>query len=89
MTTEAIIILSTIFISYIAMQIYSGILSKRNHRLKMQLERNKQVYAFRMRLIHEMPNVWNAMPDYETMLRSDKPLIASEWVNVDKLVNLN
>jgi len=60
------------------------------HELKMKQERNKQLYAFRMRLIHEFGNdITEVMPEHRQMLDSDKPLVASEWVDVDKLVNLN
>jgi len=70
-------------------------LSKREHRLKMELERIEQVYHFRMRMMYvfganwSIDNVADFMPSYEEMVKSDKPLVASEWVNVDKLVNLN
>lgn len=63
---------------------------KRLHALEMKLERNKQLYAFRMRLLHEFgSDITEAMPEHRQMLDSDKPLVASEWVDVDKLVNLN
>jgi len=70
-------------------------LAKRKHELDMELERIEQVYHFRMRMMYvfganwSIDNVADFMPSYEAMVKSDKPLVASEWVNVDKLVNLN
>lgn len=63
---------------------------ERLHELEMKQERNKQLYAFRIRLLHEFgSDITEAMPEHRQMLDSDKPLVASEWVDVDKLVNLN
>jgi len=60
------------------------------HELLLRAERNKQVYAFRMRIIHEYPiHVAEKMPSYEAMMFSDKPLTVKEWIDVDEFVNLN
>lgn len=57
------------------------------HKLQMRIERNRQVAAFRLRLIHEfMGHVTESMPSYEQMLESDKPLTAANWVDVDRLI---
>lgn len=62
----------------------------REHEILMQIQRNEQVKYFRMRLLNEFDaGIIKCMPTYHEMLESDKPLIASEWVEIDKLVNLN
>lgn len=58
------------------------------HRIKIQEERNKQVYAFRIRMINRFAaNIDGCMPSYDDMLKSNKPLTAAKWVDVDKLTN--
>ena len=58
----------------------------KEHDLLMQIERNKQVHYFRYRLLHEFDvKIVKCMPSYTDMLWSDKPFIASEWVDIDKL----
>lgn len=53
-------------------------------------ERNKQVYYFRTRMINMFSfRIDLIMPPYDDMLKSEKPLEAKEWIDVDKLVNLN
>lgn len=56
----------------------------RNHELKMKLERNQQVFNFRTRLLYELgADIIEFMPSYNEMCESDKPLVASEWVDID------
>lgn len=65
-------------------------ISCREFKIKMLQERNKQVCYFRSRMIYHFgEGIVNQMPMYNEMLYSDKPLEAKQWVNVDKLVNLN
>ena len=65
-------------------------LKQRLHKINMMEERNKQVYYFRTRMIAMFSfRVDLIMPTYEVMMHSDKPLDAKEWIDVDKLVNLN
>lgn len=59
-------------------------------KLKMLQERNSQTYYFRDRLINEFgADIVKCMPIYNEMLYSDRPLVAKEWVNIDKILNLN
>lgn len=56
----------------------------------MQLERNEQLYHFRVRIIYLFgEKAYNQLPHWEVMLNSDKPLMVKEWVEVDKIINLN
>lgn len=63
------------------------------HMIEMLKQRNDQVYYFRMRLINrfnmDIETVNSCMPSHSEMLRSDEPLESKNWVDVDKLVNLN
>lgn len=60
------------------------------HRIEMLQQRNHQVSYFRIRLLNRFNvGVITCMPSYDEMLYSDKPLEAKEWVDVDKLINLN
>jgi len=83
------IILSAISLSfwfYSANRTYARYKAK-YHSLRMQEERNKQVYAFRIRMINQFAaNINGCMPSYDDMLKSNKPLTAANWVDVDRLL---
>jgi len=91
--TISSLILATSYLWYLRWELSRK--TKRQHLIKMELERIEQVYHFRMRMMYvfganwSIDNIADFMPSYEEMVKSDKPLVASEWVNVDKLVNLN
>lgn len=79
------------FIFYIIMSIHKATLKskalEKEHEILMQIERNKQVHYFRLRLMQQFDaKIVKCMPSYTDMLWSDKPLVASEWVDVDKFV---
>lgn len=82
--------ISIIVIAYAALHLARNNERKKSHELDMKWQRSEQIHHFRSRLAYEFTeDIDNAMPSYEEMLHSDRPLIAKEWVNVDKLVNLN
>lgn len=57
------------------------------HLIEMQIERNKQVYYFRLRMMNRFHvDALRCMPSYEEMLNSSKALEAKEWFNVDDLI---
>lgn len=59
------------------------------HEAEMAEERNKQVFYFRERIYKEFNTyIIECMPVYKDMATSKKPLTASNWVDVDKLVLL-
>lgn len=65
-------------------------IAARIHETEMLEERNLQIYYFEIRLINQFGyKIKSCMPDRKEMLYSDKPIEAKEWVNIDKLVNLN
>lgn len=75
---------------YAIYQWQSTVKRKMMHKHAMQQERNKQVFYLRQYVSNTFgEQAWQNLPDYATMLNSDKPLVAKEWVEVDKLVNLN
>lgn len=58
--------------------------------MKMREERNSQVFAFRSAILTKYgAEFLLRLPSYDEMLDSSKPLILSEWIEVDDLVNLN
>ena len=60
------------------------------HSVELETERRKQVAYFREILKYKFGSqILAQLPDYETMVSSSKPLIAKNWVEADKIVNLN
>lgn len=87
---QTLIISATIVLLCLTLCYVRWRLDRNIHRLKMQLERNEQIYHFRVRIIYLFgEKAYNQLPHWEVMLNSDKPLVVKEWVEVDKLVNLN
>jgi len=65
-------------------------LDNERHEVEMYTERKKQVEYFREILKYKFgAQILNQLPDYNAMINSNKPLVTNEWVEVDKLVNLN
>ena len=86
----ALTLLSGLSMYYFIRRIKRDEKSELEHKMLMDIERTHQVTLFRARMLFEFDTkIMEAMPSYTDMLKSDKPLVASEWVNVDQLVNLN
>lgn len=86
----ALIISSVIVLLYALMYYVRWRLDRRIHAIKMRHERNEQVYLFRWYVLHTWGfEAYKQLPEWEELLESDKPLLVKEWVDVDKLVNLN
>lgn len=83
-------ILAAIGLIYIGYSVYSISNNKHlreMHKIDMQIERNKQVFHFRMRMMNMFHvDAIRCMPSYEEMLYSDKPLTARDFFNVDELI---
>jgi ferritin-like protein len=89
MITNTILALALMYGSYRLQKYLESKKVNIQHEAEMAEERNKQVFYFRERLYKEFDaSVNDCMPKYQDMTSSKKPLIASIWVDVDKLVSL-
>lgn len=89
MITNTILALALMYGSYRLQKYLESKKIDPDHEIKMAEERNKQVFYFRERIYKEFDAlIMECMPNYQDMALSKKPLIASNWVDVDKLVLL-
>lgn len=86
----SIIISATIALIYIFGTWFMWKQDRLLHKIRMRNERAEQVIYFKIYVLNTFGvQACQSLPDYDTMLNSDKPLVVKEWVEVDKIINLN
>jgi len=86
--STALILISIIASGYIGVVLYKS--HKEYKKAIDQYERSEQVYAFRMKILHLYGcEAIESLPEYHEMVEDGKELTMKNYLNPDKIVNLN